>query len=86
MTFQHRRAFGAREVANETKSTRSGSRILRHLCPLLSAPNAKASFESLKALAGQWDAKDPSGKQQTITWKVVSGGSVVMESCRRRAW
>ncbi|HEX3586790.1 MAG TPA: hypothetical protein VH024_12385, partial [Candidatus Angelobacter sp.] len=48
--------------------------------PMLSAPNAKASFENLKALAGQWDAKDPSGKQQAITWKVVSGGSVLMES------
>ena len=48
--------------------------------PVLSAPNAKTSFDSLKTLAGQWDAKDPSGKQQIITWKVVSGGSVVMES------
>jgi hypothetical protein len=48
--------------------------------PMLSTPNAKASFENLKTLAGQWDAKDPSGKQQTITWKVVSGGSVLMES------
>jgi hypothetical protein len=48
--------------------------------PVLSTPNAKTSFESLKALAGEWDSKDPSGKQQTITWKVVSGGSVLMES------
>jgi hypothetical protein len=53
--------------------------------PVLSAPNAKASFDSLKALAGQWDAKDPSGKQQTITWKVVSGGSVVMESMQEES-
>ncbi len=53
--------------------------------PVLSAPNANASFESLKALAGQWDAKDPSGKQQTITWKVVSGGSVVMESMQEES-
>jgi hypothetical protein len=53
--------------------------------PVLSAPNTKASFESLKALAGQWDAKDPSGKQQTITWKVVSGGSVVMESMQEES-
>jgi hypothetical protein len=52
---------------------------------MLSAPNAKASFDSLKALAGQWDAKDPSGKQQTITWKVVSGGSVVMESMQEES-
>jgi hypothetical protein len=53
--------------------------------PMLSAPNAKASFENLKALAGQWDAKDPSGKQQTITLKVVSGGSVVMESMQEES-
>jgi hypothetical protein len=53
--------------------------------PMLSAPNAKASFENLKALAGQWDAKDPSGKQQTITLKVVSGGSVVMESMQKES-
>ena len=53
--------------------------------PMVSAPNAKASFENLKALAGQWDAKDPSGKQQTITWKVVSGGSVLMESVQEES-
>jgi len=52
---------------------------------MVSAPNAKASFENLKALAGQWDAKDPSGKQQTITWKVVSGGSVLMESMQEES-
>jgi len=53
--------------------------------PMVPAPNAKASFENLKALAGQWDAKDPSGKQQTITWKVVSGGSVLMESMQEES-
>lgn len=53
--------------------------------PVLSAPNANASFESLKALAGQWDAKDPSGRAQTITWKVVSGGSVLMESMQEES-
>ena len=53
--------------------------------PMVSAPNAKASFENLKSLAGQWDAKDPSGKQQTITWKVVSGGSVLMESMQEES-
>jgi len=53
--------------------------------PVLSAPNVKTSFESLKALAGQWDAKDPSGRQQTITWKVVSGGSVLMESMQEES-
>lgn len=52
---------------------------------VLSAPNAKASFESLKALAGQWETKDPSGKMQTFTWKVVSGGSVLMESMQEES-
>jgi len=53
--------------------------------PVLSAPNAKTSFESLKTLAGQWEAKDPSGKEQTITWKVVSAGSVLMESMQEES-
>lgn len=53
--------------------------------PVLSAPNAKASFESLKALAGVWETKDPSGKMQNITWKVVSGGSVIMESMQEES-
>ena len=38
--------------------------------PLWAAPSANSAFDSLKGLAGQWQAKDPSGKQQTITWKV----------------
>lgn len=53
--------------------------------PLFSAPNTKASFENLKALAGQWETKDPSGKPQTITWKLVSGGSVLMESMQEES-
>jgi hypothetical protein len=53
--------------------------------PTWSAPNASAAFNSLKALAGQWDSKDPGGKQQTVTWKVVSGGSVIMESMQEES-
>jgi len=48
--------------------------------PVLSAPNAKASFESLKTLTGEWESKDSSGKMQNVSWKAVSGGSVLMES------
>lgn len=53
--------------------------------PVLSAPNAAAAFNNLKGLAGEWQSKDESGKQQTVTWKVVSGGSVVMESMQEES-
>jgi hypothetical protein len=53
--------------------------------PIWSAPNAGAALDTLKGLAGQWQAKDPSGKQQIITWKVVSGGSAVMESMQEES-
>lgn len=49
------------------------------------APNAGAAFDSLKGLAGEWQAKDPTGKMQTITWKVVSSGSVIMESMQEES-
>src|ERR1700686_4954053 len=53
--------------------------------PTWSAPNPNAAFDSLKALAGQWQAKDPNGKQQTVTWKLVSGGSAIMESLQEES-
>jgi hypothetical protein len=53
--------------------------------PIWSAPNAGAALDTLKGLAGQWQAKDPSGKQQMITWKVVSGGSAVMETMQEES-
>jgi hypothetical protein len=49
------------------------------------AANAYAAFDSLKGLAGEWQAKDPTGKMQTITLKVVSGGSVIMESMQEES-
>jgi hypothetical protein len=53
---------------------------------LWAAPSANSAFDSLKGLAGQWQAKDPSGKQQQIvTWKVISGGSAVMESMQEES-
>ena len=45
-----------------------------------SAPSAGAAFDTLKGLTGEWQAKDPSGKMQTISWKLISDGSVLMES------
>ncbi|HEY7402089.1 MAG TPA: hypothetical protein VIB39_01090 [Candidatus Angelobacter sp.] len=49
------------------------------------AVNADTAFDNLKSLAGEWQAKDPTGKMQTITWKVVSGGSVIMESMQEES-
>ena len=54
--------------------------ILALSLPAWCTPNAGAAFDSLKGLAGQWQVKDPSGKMQTITWQLISGGSVLMES------
>ncbi|HKV94331.1 MAG TPA: hypothetical protein VJW20_17415 [Candidatus Angelobacter sp.] len=54
--------------------------ILALSLPAWCAPNAGAAFDSLKGLTGQWQVKDPSGKMQTITWQLISGGSVLMES------
>ena len=49
------------------------------------APSAGSAFDSLKGLAGQWQAKDPTGKMQTITWKLVSAGTVLMESMQEES-
>jgi hypothetical protein len=49
------------------------------------APNSSGGFDSLKGLAGQWQLEDPGGKQQIVTWKVVSGGSAVMESLQEES-
>jgi hypothetical protein len=44
------------------------------------AANAPSSgFASLKSLAGQWEAKDEKGNPAITTWKLVSGGSALME-------
>jgi hypothetical protein len=52
---------------------------------LQAVSNANTAFDSLKGLAGQWQAKDPSGKQQIVTWKVISGGSALMESMQEES-
>ncbi|MBZ5507919.1 MAG: hypothetical protein LAO78_20855 [Acidobacteriia bacterium] len=44
------------------------------------APGAPAAFTSLTSLAGEWQLKAENMPPQTITLKVVSGGSVLMES------
>ena len=42
------------------------------------ASDAAAGFATLKGLTGQWEGK-VEGQTQTITWKLVSAGSVMME-------
>lgn len=40
--------------------------------------DAASAFASLKGLAGQWEGM-AEGQKQTITWKLISAGSVMME-------
>lgn len=47
--------------------------------PGLAANDASTGFASLKSLAGQWEAKDEKGNPAITTFKLVSGGSAVME-------
>lgn len=44
-----------------------------------------AGFEKLKSLAGTWETKNPDGSPSTITYAVVSNGSVVMETISHSA-
>ncbi|HEX4602656.1 MAG TPA: hypothetical protein VH724_01560 [Candidatus Angelobacter sp.] len=44
------------------------------------APSAPAAFTSLTSLAGDWQLKAEGMPPQILTLKVVSGGSVLMES------
>jgi hypothetical protein len=47
--------------------------------PLWSADNGASGFDSLKTLAGNWQAKGPDGKPAMASWKLASEGSVLME-------
>ena len=44
------------------------------------APSAPAAFTTLTSLAGDWQLQADGMKPQIITWKVVSAGSVLMET------
>jgi len=46
---------------------------------LTGASPAAAAFEKLKTLAGNWETKSPEGDMVTVSYRVVSGGSTVME-------
>ena len=41
---------------------------------------AKAAFEQLKQLQGDWQAKDTKGKTERVTYRLVSNGSAVQET------
>jgi hypothetical protein len=44
------------------------------------APSAPAAFTTLTSLAGEWELQADGMKPQIITLKVISGGSVLMET------
>lgn len=49
--------------------------------PMLMAQNgATAGFDKLKSLAGEWHGKAPDGKEVTVSYQLVSGGSSLMET------
>ena len=39
-----------------------------------------AAFERLKSLAGEWQAKSSKGWDEPVSYQIVAGGSVVVES------
>jgi len=50
--------------------------------PAPSAPAAKspASFQQIKSLLGEWEGKLPDGKSASLTYRLVSSGTAVMET------
>ncbi len=51
--------------------------------PAAAAPDQKAAFERLKALAGAWEGKAGHGDQlgpATVRWETISAGTAVMET------
>jgi len=50
------------------------------------APQAvNAGFEKLKTLVGTWETKDDNGKSTIVSYRLVSGGSVLMEEVGEHA-
>lgn len=41
---------------------------------------AKAAFERMKTLVGEWEGKTSSGNKANVTYALISGDSVVMET------
>lgn len=49
------------------------------------AAKARAAFERLKSLAGEWQGETGRGKPATLTYEVIAGGHTVMEEYRAGA-
>jgi len=47
--------------------------------PSPSAQEAALAFERLRGLVGEWQGETPSGEKVAVTYRLASGGSVVME-------
>jgi hypothetical protein len=54
--------------------------ILSSADAVRSQSRAQAGFDKLKSLAGKWLGKDPEGQSMNVSYQVVSGGSVVIET------
>jgi hypothetical protein len=50
--------------------------------PEISPTQASAAFERLKSLTGEWEGESERGGKSTLTYKVLSRGSVVLETYR----
>ncbi len=46
----------------------------------LAQPSGQAGFEKLKSLVGTWENKHDDGAVTTVTYKVVSSGSAIVET------
>ena len=50
-----------------------------HETQTISGEQARAAFERLKGLAGEWQAKSSRGWDEPVTYEIVAAGSVVVE-------
>lgn len=50
--------------------------------PVLAQENGRSFFEELKSLKGEWEGLNPEGNPVEVTYEVLSGGSIVMETLR----
>ncbi len=48
--------------------------------PATPAAKSPASFEQIKSLLGEWEGKLPDGRVASVTFKLVSSGTAVMET------
>ena len=53
--------------------------VLTVVTTVPAAEQGNAGFEKLKSLVGTWEAPGQSGTPVTVTYKLVSGGSALME-------